>query len=402
MTDILTPKNEVDAANLIRDKFESGSKLSIEGGGTKRDLFETADGCPIISSKAITGITSYNPAELVISALAGTPLSEIESTLAENNQRFTFEPMDYSGLMMDGGEATIGAVAAMNNSGPRRIVAGAARDSLLGVRFINGTGEIVKNGGRVMKNVTGLDLVKLFAGSHGKLGLLTEVTFKVLPTTKTEITLAIRGLEDEGACSALAHAMATSTEVSGAAHLPEGITSRVAGGELGSEPATVMRIEGFTASVAQRIELLKTLFSGVAELQEIEEAQSRDLWRDIREVVPFAGNETPLWRISVAPSKGHDVALAIRMQAPGEVYYDWQGGLIWLQMLDGVYDDVVRSFVSKAGGHATLVRADETIRSSVPIFQPLTPAVEALTSRIKGAFDPKGIFQSGSAAAEAA
>lgn len=248
-----------------------------------------------------------------------------------------------------------------------------------------------------MKNVTGLDLVKLMAGSWGTLGLLTEITFKVQPATETETTLCLHGLDDDAAANALAHAMAATVEASGAAHLPEMVAGRVLDSALGSAPATLIRIEGFADSVAHRIARLRDIYSGAAQMLEIDAANSRDLWRDIREVRPFADDDNPLWRISAAPSRGHEIAMAIRTQAPAEVCYDWQGGLVWLQMHDGVHDDIVRAAVaSHGGGHATLVRARETVRAAIPVFQPQPPAVELLSSRIKAAFDPEGLFNRGS------
>lgn len=383
---------------MIRAAADGRTRLAIQGGGTKQALGRPAEADAVLSSANLTGITAYRPEELVLSARAGTPFAEISDVLAQNGQRLAFEPIDYRTLLASDGEPTIGAVAAINNSGPRRIAAGAARDSLIGVRFVNGNGEVIRAGGRVMKNVTGLDLVKLLAGSWGTLGFITEVTFKVLPAPETETTLVLRELDDESATRAMAHAMASSTEVSGAAHLPERIAKDLAGGGA----STVLRIEGFAESVDDRIERLRALYDDVAGTETIEAAASRDLWRAIGDVAPFAQNhQKPVWRISMTPSEAHAFVMALRMNFAADAYYDWQGGLVWLQLDDGIHDTEIREELARHGaGNAMLVRADEHIRLTATVFQPLPQPVRQVSRRIRDALDPKGIFNPGRMAAD--
>jgi glycolate oxidase FAD binding subunit len=369
LTDALLPGDEEDAAAMIRTAFEKGTPLEVAGGATRRGIGRPVQAEATISSVKMQGIVHYDPAEMVMVVKAGTQMTDIEKALTRNGQRLAFEPADLRGLLDVQGRPTIGAVAATNNSGPRRYVAGAARDSLLGVRFVNGSGEIVKSGGRVMKNVTGLDLVKLMAGSWGTLGFLSEVTFKVLPRAETETTLALRGLLDADAVTALAHAMATTLDVSGAAHLPEMVAGSVLEGRLGSEPATLMRIEGFENSVAMRAAKLKEMFSGAGPVDVLGADQSAALWSDIRDVVPFAdATQRPVWKVSMAPSRGHQMVMALRMQGPVSAYYDWQGGLVWLRMEDGEAGaDELRALVGRhGGGHATLVRGPSAPASRGP------------------------------------
>jgi glycolate oxidase FAD binding subunit len=345
----------------------------------------------------LSGITNYDPSELVMAARAGTPLAEVEAALAANNQMLTFEPMDHRPLLGATGEPTIGGVFAANASGPRRMSAGAARDNLLGVRFVNGSGEIIKSGGRVMKNVTGLDLVKLMAGSWGTLGVMCEVTFKVLPRPETAVTIVVSGLNDAEAAEAMAAALAMSVEVSGAAHLPESVIHKFAGGSLKGGPATVLRLEGLKPSVEVRSERLVAEMSRRGTVSILDGQQSADLWRDVRDVAPFAdGTMKPVWRVSVAPSAGHQLVAALRLKTGVDAFYDWKGGLVWLRMEADPEADLVRKYIKVVGGgHATLVRADAATRASVPVFEPQPIPLEALSRRIKDQFDPSGVLNPG-------
>ncbi|MCZ8179884.1 MAG: glycolate oxidase subunit GlcE [Rhizobium sp.] len=394
---MLTPSTEAEAAALIREYAARKTPLKIRGGGTRAGFGNAVAAETILSSAGLTGIVEYNPAEMVITARAGTPVSEIEAALAANGQGMAFEPMDHRGAMGTSGTPTIGGLFAVNSAGPRRFTAGAARDHLLGVRFVNGAGDVVKAGGKVMKNVTGLDLVKLLAGSHGTLGFLTEVTFKVLPVPKTSTTLVLSGLEDEQAMKALAAAMSLSVEVSGAAHLPESVRGRFIGGKLPEGAATVMRLEGLEASVAVRAEKLAVAMAGFGPVSRLDDAHSKTLWREIRDVLPYAdGTARPLWRVSMAPSEAWKLVAGLRLRAGIDAYYDWQGGLVWMRMEADPEADVLRHGIrTLGGGHATLVRAAPQIRAEVATFEPQAPAVALLSARVRAKLDPNGIFNPG-------
>jgi glycolate oxidase FAD binding subunit len=342
-----------------------------------------------LSSAGLIGVTLYEPAEMVVAARAGTPLAEVVRTLAEKNQELPFEPMDHRPLLGSTGEPTIGAVAAGNISGPRRVIAGAARDALIGVRFVNGRGEAIKSGGRVMKNVTGLDLVKLMAGSWGTLGFLTEVTFKVLPRPERVATLVLTGLDDARAVAALCAAVASPFEVTGAAHLPA---------KVDGTARTLIRIEGFSFSVDYRLGELRKLLKGYGAADVIDGEAADALWRTVRDVMPFAEpRDKAVWRVSTAPTKGPHVAAQIGRARDARWYYDWSGGLLWIAT-DAAGDagaSVIRAAVRAHGGHATLVRAPAEVRAAVDVFQPLGAPLMQLTAGIKTAFDPAGILNPG-------
>ncbi|MBX3584721.1 MAG: FAD-binding protein [Rhizobiaceae bacterium] len=395
------PFTASDVANAVEWVISKDASVEIVGHGSKRGVGRPMQCEHTIDLSAMSGVTLYEPEELVLSAKAGTPLADIKSLLAQNRQQLAFEPMDCSRLLghdtRGGKGGTIGGAIASNLSGPRRLTAGAARDHILGVNVVSGRGETFKSGGRVVKNVTGYDLSKLMTGSWGTLGVVTDVTVKVLPAAETETTLAIRGLTDEMATAAMALAMGSSAEVSGAAHLPYGLSERVVGGLSGADASTLLRVEGFGPSVKARIAMLKEMLGNAGPIMELVDRGSRDLWRDLRDCAPFCdGTDRPVWRVSMTPSEAHRMVLALRMEAGVDAYYDWQGGLVWLRMEAEPEADTLRRLVRKfGGGHATLMRASPSWRVSLPVFEPQPPALAALSGRVKAEFDPKGLFNPG-------
>ena len=398
MTDTLKPRDAKEVEEAVRWALGNDKPLELAGRGTKRAIGRPSQTDLTLDLSDLVGVTLYEPMELVLSARAGTPLAEIEALLEKNNQELAFEPMDYGPLL--GGEAdrgTLGGAIAANLSGPRRIKSGAARDHFLGITAVTGRGETIKSGGRVVKNVTGYDLCKLLAGSWGTLAAMTDITVKVLPKCETEATVLIAGLDDARACAAMTAAMGSPCDVSGAAHLPDHVASWF-DGLPGPEASTVLRLEGFAPSVAHRREALAALMKSFGPVAQLDEKNSRVLWRGIRNVKPFvaeAARTRPLWRISVAASRGHEIAAAITPAA--QMFYDWAGGLVWVAMplVDEPDAAAIRSAVGAVGGHATLIRAPAAVRAAVDVFAPEEPALRALAKRVKESFDPKGVLNPG-------
>jgi glycolate oxidase FAD binding subunit len=394
----LKPRDRKEVEDAVRWALGNDKALELAGQGTKRAIGRPSQTDLTLDLSGLTGVTLYEPAELVLSARAGTPIAEIEALLDSNKQELAFEPMDCGPLL--GGDAnagTLGGAIAANLSGPRRIKAGAARDHFLGVTAVTGHGETIKSGGRVVKNVTGYDLCKLLAGSWGTLAAMTDVIVKVLPKTETEATVLVTGLSDARACAAMATAMGSSSDVSGAAHLPDHVASWFDGLPK-TEASTVLRLEGFAPSVEHRKAALAKLMKTFGPVSLIDEKESRALWRSIRNVQPFAveaARSRPLWRISVAPAKGHEIAAAITPAA--QMFYDWAGGLIWVAMPFAAEPDAaaIRAATAALGGHATLVRAPTAVRAAMDVFAPEEPALQALTRRVKESFDPKAVLNPG-------
>lgn len=398
MTDVLKPADITQVEQAVQWALGNDKTLELAGSGSKRALGRPSQTDVTLDLSAFTGVTLYEPDELILSARAGTPLAEIEKLLDDNNQQLDFEPMDYGPLLgQPAGQGTIGGVIATNLSGPRRIKAGAARDHFLGLTVVTGRGEAIKSGGRVVKNVTGYDLCKVMAGSWGTLGAMTDVTIKVLPKPETEATVVVEGLNDAQACAAMAAALGSPCDVSAAAHLPDHVASYFEGLPK-AEAATALRLEGVAPSVAHRTGMLAKLMQTFGPLVTLDEANSKKLWRSVREVAPFtteAARARPLWRISTAPAQAHRLVDLITPAA--QMFYDWGGGLVWVAMPFENEADAgsVRRAVAELGGHATLIRAPAALRASLEVFQPQEPGLAALSRRVKESFDPKAVLNPG-------
>ena len=331
----------------VRAAFAAGTPLAICGSGTKRFYTGAATGAPL----AVTGhrgIVSYEPTELVITARAGTPLAEIEAALAEKNQMLGFEPPHF------GPTATLGGTIACNLSGPRRPYAGSARDFVLGTRIINGKGEVLKFGGQVMKNVAGYDVSRLMAGSYGTLGVLLEVSLKVLPKPAHEITLTFQTGADE-AIRRMNTWAGQPLPLSAACHLGDTLYVRLSGTDKGVRAAHI-------------------------KLGGEHDTRGTAFWQELREhqLLFFAG-EVPLWRLSM-PSA------APLLNLPGKWLLDWGGAQRWLRTSATEAD--TRRAVEAAGGHAIVFRNAE--RPNPACLS--TPAMSRLARDLKLAFDPSSIF----------
>ncbi|MDO8883949.1 FAD-binding protein [Pseudotabrizicola sp.] len=358
----MKPTSEAQLAEFI---CSAAGPIVVRGGGTR-----TIGACAgeVLETGGLSGVALYEPGALTLVAGAGTPLAQVEALLAAEGQRLPFEVPDMRGLLGREGHSTLGGVVAANASGPRRVQSGACRDSLIGVRFVDGAGTVIKNGGRVMKNVTGYDLVKLMAGSWGTLGVISEVAFKLLPVPEAGATLILHGLSDQQAVEAMAAALGSPFEVSGAAHWPG--------------QGTFLRIEGFSASVAYRAGQLQRHLAGFGAV-EVEEGTAR--WAGIRDVAPFHAAKGDVWRLSVKPS---DAPAIVAQMGADAVLYDWGGGLIWALVEAGAD---LRGRIAGFEGHATRVRGCV----GPGAFPPELPGVAVLTRGLRAKFDPRGILNTG-------
>jgi len=387
------PETAAQVAELVAWAAAERAPLVIRGRGSKAGLGRPVNAATTLDLSGLSGITLYEPEELVLAAGAGTPLAQIKAALAAQGQMLAFEPPDLGPLLGASPAAgSLGGAIACNLAGPRRIAAGALRDHLLGFHGVTGRGETFKSGGRVVKNVTGYDLSKLMAGSYGTLAVLTDATLKVLPAPETTRTVALTGLDAATAVAAMTRALHAVHAVSGAAHLPAGVTDD-------ADALTLLRVEGAPAATVYRAEELAKELADFAAPTIRDDAESRALWTAIRDVAPFVGFEgEAIWRLSVPPAEGAAVVARLTEALPAARWFlDWGGGLIWLSVPQGreAQHESVRAALPAAGGHATLIKADAAVRAAVPVFQPQPATLAALTARVKAAFDPRGVLNPG-------
>ncbi|MDD2878215.1 MAG: FAD-binding protein [Acidiphilium sp.] len=387
---MIAPDDEAGIAAAICAAVANREPLSVEGLGSKSGFLRPVQTARTLSTCNLTGIPLYAPQELVVSARAGTTLATLEATLAEAGQHLIAEPPDYA--FLDAPAQTIGGIVATNLSGPRRIAWGAMRDHLLGMRAVTGRGEVIRSGGRVLKNVTGLDLCKLFAGSYGTLGVMTEVTLKVLPKPEATGTVLLWGLHPEEAVRAMSIALGSPYSVSGAAYLPQE-AAMVMGYE---RPSTIVRVEDFADSVTYRLDRLATLLGRFGTVEILDTAASLSLWRAVRDAEPLPIQpDDAVWRVSVRPSCGTSVLRA--GQSAGLFgYLDWGGGLVFL---NGPPTGEAHAAVVDAARHANgawwLLRAPESLRRARDAVPHEAAALAAIRQRVVAAFDPAGILNPG-------
>lgn len=381
----LTPDSPDELIDAIATAARAGTKIALRGGGSKDGLGASTSDAQIIDMRGFAGVVDYDPPELVLTVGAGTPLSVVRDLVAQQGQMLAFDPFDHGPLLgRPAGRATIGGIVAAGVSGSLRLTQGAARDHLLGLEAVSGRGERFVAGAKVVKNVTGYDVPKLMAGSWGRLAAITQVTLKVLPLPRTRATKLIVGLDCATAVRAMSKALASQAEVSAAAYLPR---SQHAGGAS----LTALRVQGFAASVKARCVMLNRLLADHGPLEHLDDGNCTNFWNEMATLSSLDAGRT-LWRVHVPPSRAADLIAGFQ-PARADWLLDWAGGLIWM-LFDGP-PDRLRGAVASMGGHATLVRAPEARRQAVPAFHPPAPGVAALEARVRRAFDPAGVFETG-------
>jgi glycolate oxidase FAD binding subunit len=397
-----SPQTPAEVADIVRAAYDADRTLEIIGTGARRPLGHPVAADQTVSLAALDRVLIYEPEELVLTVQAGAPIATIAALLADGRQHLAFEPPDFGPLWgQPPGAGTIGGAVATGFGGPRRPSAGAPRDHLLGFKAVNGFGEPFAAGGRVVKNVTGFDLSKLMAGAFGTLGVISEMTLKVLPAPQAARTLVLYDLDEAAGLAALRAALASPVAVSGAAHLPATVAGRLPGAALDAgRPSTLIRLEGVAPAMAASTQALtQTLGLKEGAFTSLEGEETRALWPAIGGAWAFAGSSTPVWRVCAPPASAAALGAALRAVGAGELYYDWGGGALWVEgpeAPDAGAAAIRAALAAVAGeGHATLVRAQPGLDPATPRFQPPNPGVARLTARIRAQFDPKGLFNPG-------
>ena len=386
VTSALRPRDAADVAEMVATHPRA---LEPVGGGALREVGHGTD-ADVLSLDALAGVVAYEPEELVLTALAGTPLAALERELAAHQQRLAFEPPDFGALLGVARPHTIGGILSANLAGSRRVSAGAARDHFLGCEAVTGRGERFKAGGRVVKNVTGYDVPKLLAGSWGTLAVLTSVTLRVAPLPETERTLVVPSSTADDAVAVMSAALGSPHDVSAAA--------------FDAGRGCLLRLEGFAASVDARGAALARMLRAESgerggwpardaalrrgDIGTVGADESRALWAAIGGATALA-RWPVVWRISVPPTEAPRVLAAL---APERYLLDWGGGLISAAFS---VVDAARVRGALHEGHATLFKAPREARAANAVFQPQPAALAAASRRVKRAFDPDGRLSPG-------
>ena len=375
-----SPRNEQDIAEIVRTA-EKAPAFEIVSAGGKRDMGRAADVNSIMRVDALSGIVCYEPDELVVTVRAATKLRELNALLAGKRQMLGFSPADWGPLFVaPEGNASLGGIVATGAAGSRRVKAGGVRDHLIGLRFVNGMGEAIKAGGRVVKNVTGFDVPKLMAGAFGTLGVLTELTFRVTSVPEASPVLALRRCSVAAGLNALRAAAKMPLEATGLAYLP----GTLAGSNF-PEGAALIRVEGSAAAVADKLVRLKQEFADLDPVV-LDDELGAALFRDIDNGGFFAARDDDLWRLCLPAT---EAANAAKYCGAKYWYADWAGGILWLALPANLESQTrLRAFTAARGGHAMLLRASAEARRKLAVFEPEAPARAQLTRAVKSAFDP--------------
>jgi glycolate oxidase FAD binding subunit len=399
MSETLNPENENQLLEIIKSTLADNTSISIAGQNTKYGFGHSHAAQNNIRMTSFDGIVEYDPAELVMRAKAGTPMSTIENALSEHRQHLAFEPPNLGKLYeANSSKGTIGGAFVGNLSGPRRFVAGAARDHILGVKAVSGRGEVFKSGGNVIKNVTGYDMSKLITNSWGTLSIITELSFKVLPAPALSITLGITNISPDSAMHLLSKLAQSALQISGLAYIPGHTLSNSDSDSLSPDYQTLclIRIEGSQLSVKDRVAGIESLIGGIETLVHFNEEDSKSLWKLIRDPDEFmsAHKDTTIIKVSIPPAHASTLIELLSSIEDCDWYADAAGAWFWISLKQDVVAKILllRNSLIEIGGSAIIYKASETVKKEAGIFSQMDNGLQKLNQGIKNSFDPNNIL----------
>lgn len=402
MTRQVAPDNEQQVLELVQWAAADGAALALQGKNTKQGFGAAVAADCVVSLEKLSGITEYHPDELVMTALPGTPLAEVQQALEKHGQQLAFEPPALNRMYQAADAGTIGGVFAGNLAGPRRFKAGGARDHLLEVTAVNGRGEAWKSGGKVIKNVSGYDLPKLMAGSWGTLSVLTGMTFKVLPAPAASLSLAAWGLSVEQGMALLTDIASSPCEASGLAFLPGAALAAIEQDEMtfADESMTLIRLEGSRLSLNERLQALKKRLPPACRSSALDQAASETAWRWVRDAAPLHDvRRTPgIVRVSMPPTAAAGLARFLDQLGGCAWCLDAAGGWLWAGLCRAATEEklgALRREAHAVGGNAVLYRASDAVKRRAGVYSFPAAALQQVNERIKAGFDPSNLFNPG-------
>ena len=400
------PEDEIETAGVIKKFYKSDTPIEIIGLGSKRKIGRPLQCAKTLNLSKLNGIVEYFPEELYIKVKSCTPINQIEDLLKKNKQQLAFEPIDFGYMLL--GKSNYGTAAGQvscNISGPRRFKSGSIRDHVLGFRAINGRGQIIKSGGTVVKNVTGYDLSKLICGSYGTLVVLTEITFKVVPTPEESRTLVLHDLNIDNAPDFLEKGLSSSQDVSGATFLPlepkcnkcvMNLDKTFKLNDLKHKGSIVaFRLEGTKSSIDIRLKKLKEEIDPKhLNISELEKLQSEIFWNKIKNLEFFLGTKNNILRVVIPPSECSQLIYQIPSQF--KYFLDWGGSLVWIEACDLSEEmfESIRKKVVKLGGDITMIKNSDNLPYVEDVFT-IDRNRFNISQNLKKSFDPKRIFNPG-------
>ena len=403
---VYKPANEIETSNFIKEIYKKNLPTEIVGANTKNFIGNKLQCAKVLDLSRLSGIMEYLPEELYIKVKACTPISLIEESLEKNNQQLVFEPIDF-GYLKDSkpNKGTAAGQLSCNFSGSRRFKVGSLRDHILGFRGVNGTGDIIKSGGTVVKNVTGYDLSKLVTGSFGTLTALTEITFKVLPKKDSISTLVIYSEDNKIISDLFDQLLSSSNEISGAVYIPaepnnknytKNIEKIFKFNNLKSEePFVAVRIEGSKKSIDERIQdISQELQTNKMKTSILDFYQSKLFWEKINNLELFSGTKNNLLRAVIPTATSLDLMKYLKNNF--KYYIDWCGSLFWIEVLEkeNIQIKEMKETIINLGGYLTIVKKSESLSSDIDIFT-INDTRLLLSQKIKESFDPKKLLNPG-------